>query len=40
MKIMNHGLQTLSEKLPKKLQPNDTMSTIDGGVHCLMYEVL
>ena len=36
MKIMNHGLQTLSEKIPKKLQPNNTMSTKERGDHCLI----
>ena len=41
MKIMNHGLQTPSEKFPKKLYSRMIQcQTIQGGVHCLMCEVL
>ena len=33
MKIMNHGLQTISANFHKKLHPNVTVSTTEGGVH-------
>ena len=35
MKVINHGLQTLSENFLKKLYPNATMST-EGGVIFLL----
>ena len=40
MKIMNHGLQILCQKFPKKLHPNATMSTAEGSIFLVLYLVL
>ena len=40
---MKHVLQALSKKKkknPQNYSQNDTMSTTEGHVHCLMYEIL